>query len=220
MAAQGEENQHQQDAPPFVFGSFTGMTIPDPSDLTVKHPLQHRWALWYDNPGKKVSQTSWGESLKKLVMVDTVEDFWCVFNNIIPPSRLPARSNYHLFKDGVEPQWEDPANAKGGKWVVNIPRRDRERLDDMWLYLMLALIGENFDEDSDEICGCVVSLRKQEDKVAIWTRTAEAERSALRIGRIFKQILELPDHIKIGYQAHSDAMRTDRSFNNANRYDV
>jgi hypothetical protein len=38
---------------------------------------------------------------------------------------------------------------------------------------LLAMIGEQFDE-GDEICGAVVSVRRQ-DKIAIWTKTASNE---------------------------------------------
>ena len=47
----------------------------DPQNFTIKHPLQNSWTLWYDNPGKKTSQTSWAEGLKKIVTFDTVSDF-------------------------------------------------------------------------------------------------------------------------------------------------
>lgn len=39
---------------------------------------------------------------------------------------------------------------------------------------LMALIGEQFDE-SDEICGVVVSARQRQDKVALWTKTASNE---------------------------------------------
>lgn len=46
--------------------------VPDISNLSIKHPLQNCWALWYDNPGKKTSVSSWGEHLKKVTSFDTV----------------------------------------------------------------------------------------------------------------------------------------------------
>jgi translation initiation factor 4E len=50
-----------------------------PTVPSVKHPLQHRWTLWYDNPKKRNSAESWEENLKKIYTFDTVEDFWwCV----------------------------------------------------------------------------------------------------------------------------------------------
>ncbi len=49
----------------------------DPNNFTIKHPLQNRWTLWYDNPGKQTSQASWANSLKKIVTFDTVcMDTW------------------------------------------------------------------------------------------------------------------------------------------------
>lgn len=38
---------------------------------------------------------------------------------------------------------------------------------------LLAMIGEQFDE-SEEICGVVVSVRRQ-DKIALWTKHAQNE---------------------------------------------
>lgn len=29
--------------------------------------------------------------------------------------------------------WEDPANAKGGKWIFTNPRSRKPRLDECWL---------------------------------------------------------------------------------------
>lgn len=43
----------------------------------------------------------------------------------------------------------------------------------MWVQL-LAMIGEQFDE-GEEICGVVVSVRRAQDKIAIWTKTASNE---------------------------------------------
>lgn len=56
----------------------------------------------------------------------TVEDFWCYYNNMRRPSGLDANSNYHIFKTGVKPMWEDPHNAKGGKWILQLKGSNKE----------------------------------------------------------------------------------------------
>ncbi|POM79562.1 Eukaryotic initiation factor 4E, partial [Phytophthora palmivora] len=91
-------------------------------DVATKHPLQNRWVLWYDNPKKRHSTESWEENLKNVYTFSTVEDFWCLYNNILAPTKLSIGSNYHLFKEGIRPMWEDPINAKGGKWIFTNPR--------------------------------------------------------------------------------------------------
>jgi translation initiation factor 4E len=50
------------------------------------------------------------------------------------PSQIPAGANYHLFKKGIKPAWEDPHNKKGGKWTFsqNKTKRDMD-LNEIWL---------------------------------------------------------------------------------------
>lgn len=111
----------------------------DKDDFNVKHPLFNVWTLWFDNPSHKNAakggKDSWGEDLNKVVTLDSVEEFWGLWNNIIPPSELPQKANYYLFKEGIKPAWEDPANANGGKWSIQLPRdRTRSTIDRLWLY--------------------------------------------------------------------------------------
>jgi translation initiation factor 4E len=98
-----------------------------------------------------------------------------LYNNVLPASKLSSGANYHFFKEGIEPKWEDPVNEKGGKWVVTISAKARfTQFDKLWLWMLLACVGEVF-EDEAEICGCVASVRKGGDKVALWTRTANLD---------------------------------------------
>ena len=67
-----------------------------PVSFASKHPLQYRWVLWFDNPKLKKPDESWEENLKKIHSFDTVEDFWCLFNNIVAPTKLTMNSNFHI----------------------------------------------------------------------------------------------------------------------------
>lgn len=184
-----------------------------------KHPLQNTWTVWYDNPGKKVSQQNWDQFVKKLNTFHTVEDFWCLHNNVVPPSKLMAGSNFHLFKEGIEPKWEDKANGNGGKWILVLPRSQRGNMDEYWLRLLLACIGEQFP-DADEICGCVVSIRKSQDKIALWTRNAQNSEAVIAIGKEMRRALDLGDDLKLGYQVHADSLKRNSSYNNKNKFDA
>lgn len=42
-------------------------------------------------------------------------------------------ANYHFFLKGVQPMWEDPANAQGGKWTLTIPKNKKDNIDAFWL---------------------------------------------------------------------------------------
>jgi len=189
-------------------------------EFAIKHPLQHSWALWFDNPQKKTSLASWGDYLKKIYTFSTVEDFWSLWNNVKAASELPAGCSYHIFKDGIEPKWEDSANERGGKWVINhkSSQRNTKVIDQMWLGAVLAVIGASFDDD-DEVCGVVISIRKGMDRIAIWTKTATNEAACKRIGQHFRESMGAPT-TSIGYQAHADALARNSSFRNSDRYEL
>ena len=184
------------------------------------HPIEHRWTLWYDNPGnKKASKDSWFDMVKKVSTFDTVEDFWCVHSNILAPGRLAPGCNYHLFKDGIMPMWEDAYNKAGGKWIIAIPKAKKEALDELWLLTVLSCIGELYGE-GEEVCGAVVSPRRMQDKIALWTKTASSEATVMKIGRTLKQTLNLPETFILGYQSHADSYMKNSSYNNKNLYEV
>lgn len=54
-----------------------------------------------------------------------------LYDQIFKPSKFPANADFHLFKAGVEPKWEDPECANGGKWTVTSSKKSD--LDSMWL---------------------------------------------------------------------------------------
>lgn len=212
----------------------------DPNTFNVKHPLYSPWTLWFDSPSTKGRATGsstpstavpptpsgasgWMDDIKKVISFESVEEFWGLFNNIVPPSQLPQKANYYLFKENIIPAWEDPANKDGGKWSIQLPKeKNRNNVDKMWLYTMLAAIGETFDpyltksnNETDEppptslITGVIVSTRPQFYRLSIWTRqapagtgTAEDEKLRTRIeaiGKHFKtQVLGYGDTQKLG----------------------
>ena len=58
-------------------------------------------------------------SIKNISVVKTVEQFWSTYNYLKRPNDLSSTTDYHFFRDGIKPTWEDPKNAKGGKWIVS-----------------------------------------------------------------------------------------------------
>ena len=62
-----------------------------------------------------------------------------LYNNIKPPSWLPAGTDFHLFKAGIEPKWEDPQCEHGGKWTILVPKGAKQTIDKYWLHMVGAL---------------------------------------------------------------------------------
>jgi translation initiation factor 4E len=96
-------------------------------------------------------------SIKTIVTVNTVEEFWETYDFLKRPNDLPTTTDYHFFRAGIKPTWEDAGNAKGGKWIVRLPKGLASRY---WEEIILALIGGQFTGVPDgEICGAVLSVR-------------------------------------------------------------
>uniref|UniRef100_A0A3Q2XM97 Eukaryotic translation initiation factor 4ea n=1 Tax=Hippocampus comes TaxID=109280 RepID=A0A3Q2XM97_HIPCM len=162
-------------------------------DSYIKHPLQNRWALWFFKNDKS---KTWQANLRLISKFDTVEDFWALYNHIQLSSNLMSGCDYSLFKDGIEPMWEDERNRRGGRWLITLSKQQRKAdLDRFWLETLLCLVGEAFDDHSDDVCGAVINVRSKGDKIAIWTTDKL---------RVYKERLGVPSKVVIGYQSHAD----------------
>lgn len=47
---------------------------------------------------------------------------------------------------------------------------------------LLCLVGEAFDDHSDQVCGAVVNIRTKGDKLAVWTADYENREAVTHIG--------------------------------------
>jgi len=163
-----------------------------PGEVGEKHALQNTWCLWVNmsSPSKKAQKQDWTSNNTNVHTLSTVEEFWCLYNNINGPSCL-GNGDVSFFKKGIVPAWEDESCSSGGRWVVKLEKVRPETMDETWLQLILALIGEQtFEEtDNDLVCGAVLSSRaKGTSKLALWMKTTQKEPVA-RVGSKYVDLL-------------------------------
>lgn len=152
--------------------------------------------------------------MKRIAAFASIEDFWAVYSHLRRPHDLPTISDYHLFKQGVRPVWEDEANINGGKWIIRLKKGLASRY---WEDLVMAIIGDQF-EVGPEICGAVLSIRHSEDIISVWNQTANKGKINLKIREKLKRVLDLPPETLIEYKTHNDALRDNSSFRNTDVY--
>lgn len=151
-------------------------------------------------------------SIKGISTVQTVEEFWSAYNFLRRPNDLPTTTDYHFFREGVKPTWEDPYNAKGGKWIVRLPKGLASRY---WEEVILALIGGQFPGVPEgEICGIVVSIRYSEDILGIWNKTSTDNVLVERLRDAIKKVLQLPPFAPMEYKPHQNSIQDKSSFRN------
>jgi len=116
--------------------------------------------------------------------------------------------------------WEDPENVDGGKFVLTIPKKDSKsgRCDEWWLFTVLAVIGESMDMGGDQVCGAVVSIRKNQDRIALWLKSSDRE-PCIKVGERWKKALEVSSKTVLKYQAHKDAAASGSSFKNEIKFE-
>jgi translation initiation factor 4E len=151
--------------------------------------IARSWVFWFRQqraPGDKIRD--YEEGIKRIGAVSSVESFWRTLTHLAPPSALLPTTDYLLFHAGVRrPVWEDPANARGGKWILRLRKGVADRL---WEDLLLAVAGDQFadgelaaraEDGWPEICGASISVRLNEDIISLWNRFEADVKSRDRI---------------------------------------
>ncbi|XP_066565894.1 eukaryotic translation initiation factor 4E type 2 isoform X2 [Amia ocellicauda] len=171
-----------------------------------EHPLQYNYTFWYSRrtPGRPTSSQSYEQNIKQIGSFASVEQFWRFYSHMVRPGDLTGHSDFHLFKEGIKPMWEDDANKSGGKWIIRLRKGLASRC---WENLILAMLGEQFMV-GEEICGAVVS----EDIISIWNKTASDQATTARIRDTLRRVLNLPPNTIMEYKTHTDSIKAWEEF--------
>ncbi|EKM81797.1 hypothetical protein AGABI1DRAFT_112041 [Agaricus bisporus var. burnettii JB137-S8] len=202
------------------------------------HPLRNTWVFYFRqqrSPGNK--NVNYEEGIKKISAFSSVESFWSLWTHLASPSNLQPTTDYLLFHTGVRrPVWEDHLNISGGKWIIRLRKGVADRL---WEDLVLAIIGDQFDqcgngpvptngeneEEDDssaaynEICGCTISVRQNEDIISLWNRYEADFKVRERIRDTLRRVLNLPPTTTLEYKTNNDSMLDQSSFRTTGLHD-
>lgn len=80
-----------------------------------------------------------------------------------------------------------------------------------WEKLLLAIIGGDLakksDVDTNEITGAVMSVRKDEDILSVWTRSGEHGEGNSNVRKAMQELLDLPESQVFEFKIHSDSIK-------------
>jgi len=169
----------------------------------MDRPLNSTWDVYYlrNDVG-----ANWDDRLVKVASFGTILEFWAVYLYLKLPNQLQAGCDYMIFRDGIKPEWTDPNNQDGGRWLIEIDRKLRnEQLNDKWLETLLAVIGEQLEPEDGvggEICGAMVQSRRRVDRVGLWTRNADDNNLVMDIGQKYSSKIKPQWSQRLRYQSH------------------
>lgn len=134
--------------------------------------------------------------MKELCEFKSVEQFWQYFNHLPRPSEVffdgqcrkkigpdqKTVEEYSLFKKGIEPEWGDPENVKGGEWFCR-QFFDSDILDLYWQNLVMGVIGETIEDSVGDSANSYVNGIRVVDKgkgypmfkIEIWIGSRDPE---------------------------------------------
>lgn len=191
----------------------SGENKSDTLNNDIPHKLQFSWTTFY-SPPKTDTSKRWMKRHGKLADITTVQDFWRVFNSLVPPSQMPDGADIPFFRMGHMPEWEDQFNHQGGTFMLFLHNsiqnsESNELADKVWLNCLLNIIGDQFD-DADEICGLIVSKRQKGIRFNLWIKTASDVDARKRLAMQFLRFANLgdPKH-QIKFWSHEHAKTGD-----------
>jgi len=181
--------------------------------LPHEHPLEFTYVFsYFVRPLGKFDPEEYALYVQSVATFCSVEQFWNTYTHLRRPSDAQEKVDFHFFKEGIKPVWEDAANCKGGKWILRLKKGLSSRI---WENLLLAMIGEQFLV-GEEICGAVCSVRNQEDIVSLWNRTADDPGITNRIRDTMRRVLNLPTNAILEYKRHDDCLKDQSSYRHTN----
>jgi len=170
------------------------------SSNETKHFLKQSFSFWVRRG--QIDIVDYEKSIKLICSFNTIEDFWILYDHTLRPSEVSYPCDYHLFKKGIKPMWEDKENANGGSFSIRIPHSNK--VSRYWEDLLLAFIGGQFENDN-EICGLVFSTRYQKDLISVWCKTTDSK-EVKKLQETIKKILGLASHFSIDFKYHNQSL--------------
>ncbi|CRG94308.1 translation initiation factor 4E, putative [Plasmodium gallinaceum] len=130
-------------------------------DLSNPLLLQYNWVIWEQVSDNKIKQSNnYKDYTRPLAKFNSVQKFWQLWNRLPQPSDLLTQKSMTrlsedgifrivdalmIFRDNIQPMWEDPANSEGGHFEYKILPKDYpySQIDEFWNNIVLAVIGCN-----------------------------------------------------------------------------
>ncbi|GIX63422.1 translation initiation factor E4, putative [Babesia caballi] len=134
-------------------------------DLPTSMPLKNKWVVWEQivKTHDQRHNSDYKGHTRQLVSFDSVQSFWNLWFNIPQPSELSTTHRLtrectdgteHIvdaimvFRDGIEPMWEDPMNKDGGHFDYRFKFSEVSQMlvDEYWNNIVLGLIGSSMPQ--------------------------------------------------------------------------
>jgi hypothetical protein len=131
--------------------------------------LKDSWNLWYHH-----ILNDWTLSgYKKIYTINTIKDFWDIYNNI---NLIEELNNLHLYfmRDNVTPIWEDNNNKNGGVWSILV---NSDHAFELWEKLSVDLVSQTIFDNN--INGISINQKNNIFIIKIWNNNKNLKNNTI-----------------------------------------
>lgn len=144
---------------PLALQPAAATPIADPEML-----LSDQWCFYFLDSSSVTSEGNFDPTL--VFRIDSIATFWRVMNNIPEAGQLNRSSTLYLFRDDINPKWEDPKNNAGGMWKMKV---DAAKINMVWTIMACRTIGESWEKENRNcINGIVLKVRDKGFWIEVW----------------------------------------------------
>ena len=140
------------------------MALANKETNTSTYPTLHgKWDIYYHLPNDK----NWELSSYKILTKNLNDvDELIAFNEYLP-EKIVKYCMLFVMREGINPTWEDPQNAKGGCFSYKISNAS---VNNVWTKLSYTLVGESLisKTNKNNITGITISPKKNFCIIKIW----------------------------------------------------
>ena len=105
------------------------------------------------------------------------------------PTAMPYGTHFHVFRQGMKPEWEDPAFEEGCQLEIKSQKNTTSKF---WEDMTLAMLGEQFDQP-DFVYGMIMKLKPQFDKISVWLKDSSATSAIEQTKQNIVEILKISE---------------------------
>lgn len=124
--------------------------------------LESEWRYYQLSSSTEQNQKSWADSMKMIGCVRTVPELLFTLDET-EKRGMENLTDLNLFKNNIQPMWEDPANVNGGRCIMEVPTSQRDAVFDLWRSTVAFCCSNAFET----VSGCVYN-EKANFRISIW----------------------------------------------------
>jgi translation initiation factor 4E len=177
--------------------------------------LNSIWTFWYASRKEKDHHIPYDERLTNIAEFNTLEEFLKYYLYLKPVQDIERNTDLGLFKKGYRPLWESCPD--GGCWFLRFKKTDDPvDIDAKWEKLLLALVGEQFEEAN--MLGAVLSIRGRETIIELWFNYFKYDKIKNGVAGKLRSFLQLDQSFTVYFKDNEKSLQDKSTLRNAETY--